>query len=230
MTTALDHIKRAYRLIGVYSIGETPSADESNDGLAALNAMIGSWANEMLMIYANSLDTIPLVSGLGAYTLGPTGTVITVRPVEVVAGSYIDFQGVSTPFAPATLDQYSGIPFKAQTGIPAIGWIEPDFPNATLNLFPVPVAGCTLKLWSKKPFTKFATVTTDITLPEGYDDALAFNLAMRLAPENEVPVPDEVRRVAFSTKKLIKRTNTVVPVMGMPFGIPGSPRNRGFFV
>jgi hypothetical protein len=228
MTTALDHIKRAYRLIGVYSIGETPDSAEANDGLTALNAILGSWTNEMLMIYANSLDNIPLVAGTAVYTIGPSGAVITARPTELVAGSYVDYLGVSSPFEPLTLDQYSAIAFKAATGIPNQGWLESNFENATLTVFPVPAVNCTLKLWSKKPFAKFATLITDIVLPDGYDDAISYNLAMRLAPENEVRVPDEVRRVAFTAKKLIKRTNTVVPVLGMPFGIPGSLRNRGF--
>lgn len=42
--TCIDLIKRAYRLIGVYSIGEAPSADEAIDGLNALNAMMGDCA------------------------------------------------------------------------------------------------------------------------------------------------------------------------------------------
>jgi hypothetical protein len=221
--TALDMIKRAYRLIGVYSIGETPTADESVDGLSALNALVDSWANEGLMIYAPSLDSIALTANLAAYTLGTTGTVITDRPVDILDASYIEYQGVSFPVTVATLDQYTGVPFKGtQDGLPFLIWYQPDYPNGTLTVYPAPLSSCTLKLWSKKMITQFAALTTVLTLPLGYEDAMVYNLAARLAPENEMPVPNEVARSARNLKRTLKRTNTTVPIMDLPSAVlPG---------
>lgn len=46
MATAGDTVTRALRLIQVGASGETPSAEEMADGLAALNDMLHGWAKD----------------------------------------------------------------------------------------------------------------------------------------------------------------------------------------
>ena len=229
--TALDMIKRAYRLIGVYSLGETPSADESIDGLSALNAMIDSWGTESLMIYTPTLDSIPLVAGTALYTLGTTGTVVTDRPEQILEASYIEYQSVSYPVTVCTLEQYTSLAYKATAdAVPVLLWYLPDYPNGSLTVYPAPLSGCTLKLWSKKMLTQFAALTTVVSLPLGYEDAITFNLACRLAPENELQVPNEVARTARNLKRTLKRANTEVPMMVLPTAVvpnDGTPSYNG---
>jgi len=50
--TAGDQINAALRLIGQLAEGETPSAETSQDALAALNQMIDSWSIERLSVFA----------------------------------------------------------------------------------------------------------------------------------------------------------------------------------
>lgn len=47
--TALDIIKGAMRLIGVLAAGEVPRAEDAQDALLSLNAMINDWQNEPLI-------------------------------------------------------------------------------------------------------------------------------------------------------------------------------------
>lgn len=218
--TALEMIRRALRLLGVYSSAEVLSAEEAADGLSALNSMIDSWSNESLLMYSHSLDVVSLTTGLAQYTLGATGTVVTNRPTQVLPASYINYNGVSTPIAPLTLEQYTSIAYKSLTGsVPSVMLFEADYPNATLTLYPAPVAGCTLNLWSIKPLSGFASVGTTVSLPPGYEDAIVFNLAVMLAPEFEAQPSPLVLKTAAVSKKAIKRTNTAVPVLGMPAGV-----------
>ena len=70
--TAIDIISRSLRLIGAYSIGEPPSSEESNNALTALNSMLDSMANESVLIYMQSRDVAPMLSGVDSYTLMPT--------------------------------------------------------------------------------------------------------------------------------------------------------------
>ena len=213
--TALDMIKRAYRLIGVYSLGETPSADETVDGLAAMNAMLDSWANEKLMVYAPSLDVITLVPSQSAYTIGPTGGTVSPRPQSIDDATYLVYAGVSYPIEVITLAQYNSIALKGlTTDIPQALWYRPDYPNGTITLYPVPTVAMTLNLWSWKWLAGFSSATTQITLPPGYEDAIVYNLAEALAPENEVQPPATVVRKAMLLKKQIKRTNFKPLVMG----------------
>lgn len=218
MATALDVIKRAMRLVGAYSIGETPSADESTDALSALNAMLASWANSGLMLYTIGTDTIPMVVGTSQYTLGPTGTVVTTRPTRIDASSYVTYQTVSYPVQILTREQYSSIPFKTQNGtLPMALFYEPAYPNGTLTIYPVPSdATVSLILKSWKPFTAFSALTDTIDFPPGYEECFAYNLAVRIAPEYQQPVKAEVAALASSSMKALKRTNTEVPLLGMP--------------
>jgi hypothetical protein len=225
--TALDLIKRAYRLIGVYAIGETPSADESQDALAALNAMLGEWANEKLMLYAASLDSITLTPSVGSYTIGPTGTTVSPRPESIDPSTYLDLNGVSYPLDVVTLDQYNSLPVKTLTSnLPEFIWFNPTFPNATLTLYPTPSSAATLKLWSWKPLMEFATLTDVLTLPPGYENAITFNLAEALAPENEIQVPASVHMKAVTSKKKLKRTNFTPQFLEFPASVV--PHNGRF--
>lgn len=218
--TALDMIRRAYRLIGVYSIGEPISQDEAIDGLSALNSMVDGWANESLMIYSHTLDSVALTAGVINYTIGATGTIISTRPSEVLNASYINYQNVSTPLGIATLEQYNTIPFKAlSSGIPNILWYEPTYPNASITLYPAPIAGCTLNLWSLKPLVNFFNLTDVIGLPPGYEDLIVFNLAIAMASEMSIEPTVTVVRTAAAAKKSVKRQNTVVPILQMPSAV-----------
>jgi hypothetical protein len=206
--TALDIIKRAHRLIGVYSLGESPSSDEVADGLAALNSMVEGWSNEKLMVYVATQDTITLIPNQASYTVGPSGSTISVRPQDIDVSTNLVWNGVTYPLAVASLQEYNSIKLKTlATTLPSVIWMNPTYPNATVTLYPVPTLAMTLNLWSWKPLGTFASATDTVSFPPGYDDALAFNLACDLAPEHNVQIPQQVAKRAITSKKLIKRTN-----------------------
>lgn len=230
MATALDIIKRAMRLIGAYQIGETPSSDESQDGLTALNAMLSGFANERMMLYAVTQEDVPLVSGQSEYTIGPTGDIVTVRPVYIDVGTYLQLGAISYPVTVSNLQQYASVPQKGMTDpTPWMVWYRPDYPDGTLFIYPeASDSSAVLKLASWKPLTGFSTLTSTITLPPGYEDMLAYNLAVRLAPEYQMPVTDAVASVARTTKKQLKNTNTVVPVLGMPVDLLPYPNRTSY--
>lgn len=63
MATALDIINRAARLISVLAEGESLTAQQSEDGLTALNDMVASWEHKGVAIGAPAWalnTTIPL--------------------------------------------------------------------------------------------------------------------------------------------------------------------------
>lgn len=218
MTTALDVIKRSLRMLGVYAIGEEPSASESQDALAALNALMGTFSNGG-MVYAKTLDTIALAASVASITVGPSGGTVTPRPVRVLDESYIVLSDVSYPLSLLTLQQYNDIGVKGSEGIPVGLWVQPDMPDVTITFWPVPSQALTLKLWSDKLVASFPALTTTVTLPQGYEEALAYILAETLSPEYQVPVPREVKIGAGRSRRILKRTNLQVPKQRLD--IPG---------
>jgi hypothetical protein len=220
MTTAIDIIKRGMRLIGVLSIGETPSDEESQDCLEALNALMGSLANSPLMIFARTNEALPLAANTASYTVGPSGGLVTVRPVDVLESSNIIYQGVTYPLVKWTLPDYQQITVTTSGGIPTGFYAQMDMPNITLTFWPVPSEAMVFNMWSDKQITEFSSLTQQLVMPPGYDRALALMLAVEIAPEFEVEPSPNLLRLCAQARKMVKRTNTEVPRLQMPYGIP----------
>jgi hypothetical protein len=212
MTTALDLISRSMRLLGVYAIGEAPSADESVSGLAALNGLMGSLSNTP-MVYAKTLDTIALTGGVASITVGPSGTTVTDRPVQVLDESYLVNGDVTYALSLFNGQQYSDISVKSTQGIPEAMWPLMNMPDVQLTFYPVPNAGLTLKLWSVKALQTFPALTTTVSLPTGYEGALPFWLAEVWAAELQVPVPASVDKLAKRYRNELGLTNLVIPML-----------------
>ena len=224
MATALDLITRALRVIKVYGTGETVSATEAADGLESLNSMLDDWANEHLMLYAATLNSITLTPSLATYTIGPTGSTVTARPVSIDPGTYLEINGISYPLEIVTLDQYNSVVLKTlNSSIPQYIFYKADFPDASVTLYPVPSVAATLKLWSWKPLSTFAALTDVVTLPPGYKNAIVFNLAEYLAPEFGADIHISVHTKASTLKKKLKRTNFTPMFLDFPISVP-----RGF--
>lgn len=212
MTTALDLISRSLRLLGVYAKGEVPSPDETQDGLAVLNGLMASLSNTPL-VYAKTLDTIPLTGGVASITVGPSGTTVTDRPVQVLDDSYVSTGSADYPLLVLTEQQYSDIPVKTTQGIPDGIYPRMNMPDVQLAFYPVPQSGLTLKLWSIKQLQTFPTLTTVASLPPGYEFALGYFLAEALAPEYDKPVPPEVKAQANRSRNSLALANLDVPML-----------------
>lgn len=218
--TALSILKRALRMLGVYSTGETPSAEETADGVEALNALLGTISNTGL-VYTKTEDVISVPSNTTSITVGPSGGTITARPISVLDDSYFVISGVSYPLTVATDQQYNAVGIKAMTGLPAAIWPKMGMDNVTITFWPIPTQAITLHLWSTKVIGSATSATTDLSMPPGYDDALAYLLAEAIAPEYSKEPPPSVMRGAMRARKVLKRTNYQVPTLSLPDSISG---------
>ena len=84
-TTVLELIRAALNTTNVLFDGEDPSANTAKGALFQLNSMLDSWTADSLAIYAERNDVFNLVPDQAVYTVGPTGTWVMPRPVEIVA-------------------------------------------------------------------------------------------------------------------------------------------------
>lgn len=196
MATALDLIKRAMRLTRALGIGETPSAAESTDCLEALNAMLDGWRLDRLLIFGITEDTKTLTIGDGSYTIGSSGDINTTRPERLAEGSYVRVSGVDYPLAVLDASAWSSISLKTQRGIPVHIYYQRANPFGTVNLWPLPDAAYELHLLSYKAIQSFSALTDSVTLPAGYEDAIAYSLAERIAPEGYGAISPETIRLA----------------------------------
>lgn len=209
MSTAADIIDRSLRLLGQIGSGESASAAEAADGLEALNGLAESWRNERLMCFAMQEESLTLANGDASYTIGTSGDLNTTRPVAI-EGAWIVDDDISHPVRILTEDEYIGIADKTTTGDwPTKLLYRPTMASSqgTLIVWPVPNATRNLKLLTRVVFSGFALSSTTVTLPPGWERALAFNLAAEIAPEYQTSPSPEVIQMARESKATIKRAN-----------------------
>ena len=210
MATAATIINRALRLLGAISSGASADTDEMADGLIALNAMIDSWNNERLMIYAIQDESLTLVDGQASYTIGTSGNLNTTRPVTI-EGAYVRASSLDYTVRILNEQEYADIAAKSsESDIPEYCYYKPAMTSSqgVLYVYPVPTSANVMHLLTRTPFTAFASSATTVTLPPGYEQALAYNLAISIAPEYQVEPSASVVRMANTSLAGIKKTNS----------------------
>lgn len=224
-TTAGDIINGSLRLIGQLAEGETPSSETSNDALVSLNQMLESWSIERLSVYTTQDQQFTWPASTISRTLGPTGNFVGLRPVQLDDSTYFDdpTTGISYGIKIINQQQYDGIAFKTVTStFPQVIWLNPDMPDLEMFIFPVPTRALLWHFISVVELTQPATLATTLTFPPGYLRAFRYNLACELAPEFGVEPSTQVKRIAMTAKRNIKRVNNPEDIMALPYSINGT--------
>lgn len=208
-TTALDLITGAAKLLGVVFKSETLDADESNDGLVALNDMLDGWSNDDLLTYAYTLESFPLTGAL-SYTMGVGGDFNTARPINIV-DALVRIGTIDYPLKIISQEEYQlDIAFKSLTSpIPKFLTYDNGYPLGTIKMYAVAIAGGTLFLQSNKPLSNISSLASVVSLPPGWNRAIKNNLAIELAAQYGVDVPDSVIKNAAMSLGDIKRSTSI---------------------
>lgn len=206
MASVLDIITSAMRKNGALTKSETPSADESADGLQMLNDLIGSWSTESMLVTARTTETFNLTGGVGAYTIGTGATFNTTRPMVITTG-YIRSGTTDYTLELKDDETFAEITQKdIQSNIPLYLNYDNAYPTGTINIWPVPSASYTITLLSEKPLTAFSTVDETVNLAPGWNRALVYNLAEEMALEYGQPISPTLAKLANESKMAIKRS------------------------
>lgn len=206
MATPRDWIKRSLRIINVLGASETPQADELVDGLSALNAMLGSWSNDELLIPSEQREEFDLVGGQASYTFGTSGDFNSSRPLSIERAGIL-IGDVETPVEILNQDNWALITSKTTQGTPSKIYLTGSYPQETVKVWPVPDVTAKLVIYSKKPLGSFANSSVTITLPEGYEEAVVYNLARRLQDEYGKQMSPNAMQIADNGLAAIRATN-----------------------
>jgi hypothetical protein len=207
--TVADLIQGAFRVIGALAADEVPTASEQNNGFAALNDMLDSWAAERLTLFGTVRNTYTLTPGLNPHTIGSGGTFNTTWPVRVDRASIVlaSSSNSELPLNKLSDAEWQITQGKTTSGLPVNLWVESAYPLAKLWLNPVPVNADTLVLYTWQQLGDFAQTSTAVDLPPGYKRALRYNLAKEIASEYGYSFPQEASDIAKESKDQLKRLN-----------------------
>lgn len=221
--TGLELIDDSLLLIGARASGETASGAESADALRILNRMLGNWNTQKLIPFNVARQVLHLVSGTQNYTMGTGGSLSSTRPARIERASIIQ---LSNPALPLELSieilseqQWQRVPVKGITSsLPKFVYIDDGFPLRTLSYWSTPNVAVDTALYTWTPLADFA-LAVDQTFPPGYEEALVYNLAVRLAPSFGGNFKPDVRQGAVDSLAAIKSHNITPPVLTVDIGM-----------
>jgi len=223
MTTAVDLLTLSLKDIGALGIGQSISPDDTADGLATLNMMLGEWQTERLSVY-HLVDTPLTSTGAQSYTVGTGGNFNITRPVRIEAAyARLNAGSASAIDYPVTLlgsrEDYARIALKGLTSFPEFAYYDAAYPLGNLFFYPIPDSTFQIHILTMEVLPQFAAPGTVVNLPPQYLSAIRFNLGPYLAPSYQIePLPSLVKRAA-NAKRVIKRMNAQIEQMRMPRGL-----------
>ena len=232
MTTAGDIIDGSLRLLGVLAEGETPSAETSQDALAAMNQMIQSWNTERLAVFSTQDQVKTWPASTISRTLGPTGDIVANRPIAIDDSTYFrdPATGISYGLKLINQQQYNGIAVKTVTSTyPQVLWVNMTYPDIEMYVYPVPTKVLEFHIVSVEELTQPAGLATTLAFPPGYLRCFRYNLACELAPEFGTEPSRQVQRIAMTSKRNLKRINNPDDIMALPYSIVGTRQRYSIY-
>jgi hypothetical protein len=186
------------------------SDSEARDGKLILDSMIDSWNASRMMIHQISRSLYSLVVSTATYTLGTGGDFNATRPARIEQAGLV-LAGTS-PAKEEKLDIYdhgewAGVTLKTQEGKPTVLYNDHASPLATLSFWKVPDEAHQVALYTWAPLSTFADLTTTIQLPPGYQDAIRYTLALKLAIEWGLPRKADVAEEARQAMAKVQSQN-----------------------
>ena len=181
-------IESALRKLGVIAEGQSPSAQNYTDGAMALNTVIAQLKSIGMPLWARSEYTFTPIAA--TYTIGTGMTLNTPFPVKLLQAIRID-NGARVPMEIESRENFNIFPGNS-TGTPLKVNYQPYINYGVVSFWPTPTSSntATVTLVYQRPFQYFTASTETMDFPEEWYNAIIYHLAVRLAPEWGVPLPD----------------------------------------
>jgi hypothetical protein len=230
--TVADLIYKAHRIAGVLTgAGRGVSVSEAADGLGTLNAMLGSWRTERLMVWGVLRSEWPLTANKQDYVIGQDGTpdFSTDAPERIERAGLI-YVGTS-PVTEVPLhvilneQEWQTVTTKRMASLyPDSIYYQQTPPNGLITLWPVQTSSSTLVLYLWQTVTEFVSLSQDVLLPSGYRKAIEYNLAVEIAaiyPTRQHLSPMALQQAAQSKAniKAINKRPSLVRVERAAMGV-----------
>lgn len=219
MPTTRDLIRTALRTLGVLASGETVPADQAQDGLETLQALLESWSLERLLIYVIERVDVELRGSQQVYTWGPGGDIDQPRPLRLQgAVLHVLDEGQEWPLEVWTQPQWEAIGLKTLVSTYPQGvYYQPTYPVGTLQVWPVPTHWNWLGLLPWVPLPVPLTLDTALIFPPGYQRLLTAGLTVELAAEYGKDPAASTVAILTQAMSTVKRHNVrLTPLSGDP--------------
>jgi len=216
-----DIIKLALKQANVLGVGQSASAEDTNDAFDLLNMMMAQWQRRRYLVY-HLVETSFQATGALSYTVGPGGNFNTPRPSKLEAAYFRQV----IPSAPYQVDyplniirareDYDKISLKNLNSFPAYAFLDTSYPLANLYIWPLPSSLYQIFITTMEQINSFTTLQQTINLPPEYFEALYTNLAVRLGVMWGLPPNQMLITQADVALNILEATNVQIPRLEMP--------------
>jgi hypothetical protein len=234
MSTARDLITLALKDAGINGVGQTPAAEDINDGLTRLNSMIAQWAQRRWLVY-HLVDVVFQATGALSYSLGLGGDIPTTRQAQIEAAFFRQTAGVPGNLVDYPLDvlyareEYNRIALKAMAGFPQILFYDSGWPLGNVFIWPVPSNVYEIHLSIKATLQSFTNLSDVFNLPPEYEEAMRLNLSVRLRVAYQLAPDAGLNGLAKLALNTIKNANAQIPTLRLPGALLGARRPYNIF-
>jgi hypothetical protein len=213
-----DVINASLRAIGKLGPGQTAAASAYANWIVVLNGMIDALNCRREMIFTLGSATYNLQAAKQSYTFGVGGDFNGPRPEKIEIANIILTNG-GQPFRRKLKmlsdKQWAAIPLQSLANtFPLRMYNDGGFPLSTLWFHPIPSAANQVEFYTWQALgNNYVAVTDQVVLPPGYFEMLYANLAIRIAPQAQGVVTQELRDLAWDSKNAVAHENLPAPVM-----------------
>lgn len=135
------------------------------------------------------------------------------RPLRINSG-FVRVSSLDYPVFPLNIEQFELIGLKTLNGPwPKYIYYQPSHPVGNITCWPVPASG-EMHLFAETVLQGFASLADTVTLPQGYNMAIRWNLAEQLIPEYGKTSQENIALImkhAADSRAWVKRTNSNPP-------------------
>lgn len=236
-----DLVQAALRRCGWTGQGQTPNAEDLQEGWFYLQNLLAQWQRKRWMVYA--LQDLSIVStGAISYTVGPGGQIATsatsqrptrlerayLRQLNAVGSSPVDYKMTILQ----SREDYSDIRLKNLTSFAQYAFLDTLFPLSSLYFWPIPQANVyelhiVVRVQLPTSFATQADKFSTLLVPPEYYPAMLFKLALALRGRYGITPPngDTLTADAKDAMETIRGTNIQVAALKVP---PELNKNGGY--
>ncbi len=202
----------AYSLNGI----RTPNTSDDTRALRFLQNMLSSWSVEGLVVPYYTTENFTLTTGQAIYTIGESGSpdLDTVRPLRIT-DAYFRIGDIDYPIdVSMTKAEYTRITSKDLEVRPDRLYYDPQYPNAKIKFDTECDTAHAFYLTSEKPLAEVTAISDTFSLPNEINEALVFNLALRLKDQHSNKLSNDMRQIAHDSKAALETLNSREKLLG----------------
>lgn len=218
--TPLDIITLALKTANVVGVGQTPSAEDTNDAFNLLNMLLAQLQRRRYFVY-QLITTGLQATGAQSYTVGVGGNFNIPRPAKIESAFFrlltTGPQPVDYPLEILRAQEdYNKIGLKSLNAFPRYAFYDMGYPLGNLFVWPIPNNTYEIFITTMLQLQQFQTVNDTIALPPEYAAALMWNLVPELYAFYGLPSNPDVVKKAEATLRIIEEANAAIPQLSIP--------------